>query len=75
MNIIREAVDAVGGRQKAAKLLGISAVAVHKMESRGIFPRTEYTGETEYAEILAKNSNKKFTKKLLLEKGNPKNRS
>lgn len=72
MNPIQEAINAVGGRTKAANLLGISYVAVRKMEEKGSLPRTDYTGETGYASILADHSNGKLTKEWLLDKANPK---
>ncbi|WP_151708219.1 hypothetical protein [Acinetobacter junii] len=72
MNPIQQAIDAVGGRTSAAALLGISYVAVRKMAEKGVLPRTDYTGETKYAEIFAKNSKGKVTKEWLLEKANPK---
>ncbi|MNJ04312.1 hypothetical protein D3C73_1650140 [compost metagenome] len=45
------------------------------MEKKKVLPRTEYTGETKYAEVLANNSNKKFTAKWLLDAANPSNQS
>ena len=72
MNPIQLAIDAVGGRTSAAALLGISYVAVRKMAEKGVLPRTDYTGETKYAEIFAKNSKGKLTKEWLLDKANPK---
>lgn len=71
MNPIKHAFDAVGGRTKAAFLLGRSYMAMSKMEKRGVLPRTEYTGETTYAQILAKHSNGSFTAEWLLDKANP----
>ena len=72
MNPLQEAIDAVGGRTTASTLLGISYVSVRKMAEKGVLPRTDYTGETNYAHILAKNSNGKITEKWLLDKANPK---
>ncbi|WP_244783150.1 hypothetical protein [Acinetobacter sp. F-1] len=72
MNPIKFALESVGGRTKAAKLLNRSYMAVSKMESRGTLPRTEYTGETQYAEILAENSNSAFTADWLREAAKPK---
>jgi len=46
-------------------------MAMSKMEKRGVLPRTEYTGETQYAQILAKNCGGKFTAEWLLEKAKP----
>ncbi|ENV34522.1 hypothetical protein [Acinetobacter gerneri] len=71
MNPIKHAFDAVGGRTKAALLLGRSYMAMSKMEKRGLLPRTEYTGETTYAQILASNSDGAFTAQWLLEKAKP----
>ena len=70
-NPIKIAVDAVGGRTKAAILLDRSYQAIKKMEDKGVLPRTEYTKETNYAEILADNSNGSFTAAWLLETANP----
>ncbi|EPM9972934.1 hypothetical protein ACTTRZ_003908 [Acinetobacter baumannii] len=72
MNPIQQAIDAVGGRTNAASLLGISYVAVRKMVEKGVLPRTDYTGETNYAQILAEHSNGKVTQEWLLDKANPK---
>lgn len=73
MNPIEVAVQAVGGVTIASSLLNISYVATKKMVDRGMLPRTDYTGETNYAEILAKNSKGAFTEAWLLEQANPKN--
>lgn len=71
MNPIKIALDAVGGRTKAAILLNKSYMAMSKMERKGTLPRTEYTGETCYAQILAENSNGIFTAEWLLKTANP----
>lgn len=71
LNPIKQAFDAVGGRTRAALLLGRSYMAMSKMEKRGILPRTEYTGETTYAKILASNSNGAFTAEWLLDEAKP----
>ena len=71
MNPIKHAFDMIGGRTKAAHLLGKSYMAMSKMEKRGVLPRTEYTGETNYAQILANHSNGLFTAEWLLNVANP----
>lgn len=71
MNPIKFAFNSVGGRTQAAKLLNRSYMAMSKMEKSGILPRTEYTGETNYAEILANNSNGVFTAEWLKEQARP----
>ena len=58
------------GRSKA-QLLNRTYMAMSKMEKRGVLPRTEYTGETQYAQILATNSDGKFTAEWPLEKAKP----
>lgn len=72
MNPIQKAIDAVGGRTVAASLLGISYVAVRKMAEKGVLPRTDYTGETNYAHILAEHSKGEVSEAWLLDKANPK---
>lgn len=52
----------IGGRKKVAALCNVSYQAVKKWEVKGRLPRTDYTGESQYAEILAKNSKGKYTK-------------
>ncbi|AVI36025.1 hypothetical protein CSB68_0787 [Acinetobacter baumannii] len=42
------------------------------MAEKGVLPRTDYTGETNYAQILAEHSNGKVTQEWLLDKANPK---
>lgn len=71
MNPIKYAFDAVGGRSKAANLLEKSYMAMSKMEKKEVLPRTEYTGETNYAQVLANNSNGLFTAEWLLDAANP----
>lgn len=71
MNPIKYAFEAVGGRTKAAALMNRSYQAIKKMEDKGVLPRTEYTGETKYADVLAKNSEGKFTAEWLLKKARP----
>jgi hypothetical protein len=71
MNPIKYAFNAVGGRSRAANLLDRSYMAMSKMEQRGVLPRTEYTGETNYAQVLADNSNGLFTAEWLLDAANP----
>ncbi|MBJ9958376.1 MULTISPECIES: hypothetical protein [Acinetobacter] len=70
-NPIKFAFDKVGGRTKAASLLNRSYMAMSKMEKRKVLPRTEYTGETNYAETLAKHSQGAFTAAWLKDKAKP----
>lgn len=47
-NLITKAI-AIVGLQKLARLLGVTYQAVRKWEAKGRLPRTEWTGETDYA--------------------------
>lgn len=49
---LTQAIDAVG-LQPLAKACGVTYQALRKWEARGRLPRTEWTGETNYAEKLA----------------------
>lgn len=57
-----------GGIGNIRKILGVSYVAIKKWKEKGRFPRTDYTGETDYAETLANASNGAFTADELLPK-------
>lgn len=52
--------------QSIGKLCGVSWQAVAKWRKHGL-PRSEWTGETDYAERIARASNGRVTKRLLLE--------
>lgn len=71
MTSISSAIAAVGGPVKAAELCGIKRQAIDKWLARNALPRTEYTGETRYAEILAEASGGVFTSKSLLAGARP----
>lgn len=71
MNPIEYAIKAVGGGAVAAEICGVSNMAISKWKRRGCLPRTEYTGKTKYAEVLAEKSEGIFTAEWLLEKANP----
>lgn len=46
------AFEAVGGIGTAAKVCNRSYQALNKWRQAGCLPRTDYTGETKYAELL-----------------------
>ncbi|MEG8916435.1 YdaS family helix-turn-helix protein [Klebsiella pneumoniae] len=71
MNIVRQVVDSVGGQTAAAKICGVSPVAVHKWVKRGCLPRTDFTGKTTYARKLAAASSGAFSEGQLLSEANP----
>jgi len=59
------------GVPKAARACGVSVRAVYKWLSQGALPRTDFTGETRYAEILATLSGGAFTADWLRSIANP----
>ncbi|MGB1951688.1 MAG: hypothetical protein ACPHQ9_13025 [Marinobacter sp.] len=54
MNVLKESIDRIPGKVPAAAMAcGVTVRAVYKWIDRGMLPRTEYTGETDYADRLA----------------------
>jgi hypothetical protein len=53
MSEIQKAVDLIGGFNAAARICNVSPQAVMKWVKKGKLPRTEATGETDYASSLA----------------------
>lgn len=63
---VKQAVYMIGGPKVAADICGVSIRAVYKWLDVGRLPRSAYTGEKPYAEILAKHCDAKFTAAWLL---------
>lgn len=62
MNILKDSIDRIPGKvPAAAEACGVSVRAVYKWIDRGLLPRTEYTGETDYAYRLAAASGGAFS--------------
>ena len=74
MSAIKESIAAAGGVTKASRVCGVSPRAIYKWITADSLPRTEYTGETKYAERLAEASGGVFTAAWLLNEAAP-NRS
>ncbi|MFB8829084.1 hypothetical protein ACE0DR_06160 [Azotobacter sp. CWF10] len=53
MSALRESINKAGGVANAAAICGVSQRAIYKWLTTGALPRTEYTGETNYAVRLA----------------------
>ena len=66
-NPISRAVDIVG-LSTMAKVLGVTYPAIRKWEAAGRLPRTEWTGETDYAAKIESACGGKVTKAELLTK-------
>lgn len=71
MNSISHAVEKVGGPIAAAKACGITRQAIDKWIAKGRLPRSDYTGETQYAAKLAAASDGAFTEQWLLDAASP----
>ena len=69
---LARAVACVGGERQAAAVCGRSVTAVRKWLLKGCLPRTEYSGETQYAQSLARASKGQFTAAWLLKHAKPK---
>lgn len=67
-NTLRKAIDMIPDKVVgAAAACDVSIRAVYKWINSGRLPRTDYTGETRYAELLAEASGNQFTATWLLE--------
>ena len=64
-NEVEKAVELAGGFSATARLLGVTPKAVRNWVEAGRLPRTEATGETEYAATMAQ-ANPKIDKEILL---------
>jgi ribosomal protein S11 len=53
LNVIEAAVAVLGGYEKTGRICGVSGKAVQKWAKAGRLPRTEATGETDYAAKMA----------------------
>ena len=65
--IIQEAILSAGGDPTVARAVGKSTPAVRKWRIANKLPRTEITGETDYSTVIAKLTNKRFTRNQLIQ--------
>jgi DNA-binding transcriptional regulator YdaS (Cro superfamily) len=65
---IGQAAILLGGGTALAKTCGVSAPAVHKWLKQGRLPRTEWTGETDYASRIVEALGGRMTREQLLER-------
>ena len=63
--MLREAITSIGA-QKISEKCNVSVRAVYKWCEKGVLPRTEFTGETNYAEQIEKLSEGQYSKESLL---------
>lgn len=71
MTALKQAIQQAGGATKSAEVCGVSPRAVYKWLNSGSLPRTDYTGETQYAAKLAAASDGAFTEQWLLDAASP----
>lgn len=64
-NPIKQAAGFLGGFAAAGRICGVTGKAVEKWAKAGKLPRTEATGETNYADLLAQADARIDKKKLL----------
>jgi hypothetical protein len=62
---LTEAVKLLGGYEATGRVCGVSGKAVQKWEAAGRLPRTEATGETCYADAMAR-ANGEISKERLI---------
>lgn len=56
----------LGGPSKVARICGVAPITARKWRERGHLPRTEWTGETHYAEKIETATNGMMTRAQLL---------
>lgn len=64
-NLISKSIAIVGLRA-LARFCGVSPQAIYKWENKGSLPRTEWTGETNYASRIEEATNGEVTRDQLL---------
>ena len=72
-NLVTKAIELVG--KTLASKLKVTYQAIRKWEKAGRLPRTEWTGETNYSEIIERLTEGKVTKDMLLVRGTEARRS
>jgi DNA-binding transcriptional regulator YdaS (Cro superfamily) len=64
-NLITRAVEVVG-LAKLARILGVTYQAIRKWEAKGRLPRTDWTGETNYAAAIDEATGGEVSRSALL---------
>ena len=67
MSFFKSFIGDIGGVKAASEICGVSPRAFYKWLDADALPRTDYTGETRYAELLSEASGSHFTADELLE--------
>lgn len=67
-NRIKEAVEMIGGPNVAASVCGVGVRSIYKWMATGRLPRSAFSGEKPYAEMLEKHPQARFTADWLLDR-------
>lgn len=70
---LAQVVREIGGQVKAGEACGVTAAVIGRWIKQQHLPRTDYTGETDYAGALSKATEGKFSREWILEQSNPVN--
>lgn len=70
MSSVKKIINDAGGVSTVALAIDLTERSIYKWIEKGAFPRSEYTGETDYAYQIEKLS-KKYTREQILQIGNP----
>ena len=63
---LQKAFHLCGGPYGLSRVCGVTNTSVHRWKKKGALPRTEWTGETRYAELIEAATNGAVTKAELL---------
>jgi hypothetical protein len=63
---LEKALGLAGGQTGLANIVGLTPQAIQKWVANGCLPRTEWTGETNYAEQIVQSLDFRITKEELL---------
>lgn len=70
---VKEIINDAGGVTAVAQVINLTDRSIYKWIKKNAFPRSEYTGETDYASHIAVLS-KKYSREKILKIGNPKSK-
>jgi hypothetical protein len=65
-NPIWEAVELIGSYERMGEVCGVTGKAVMKWARQGYLPRTDWTGETNYAGAIARATSYRIKRQALL---------
>ncbi|MDH0562873.1 hypothetical protein [Acinetobacter courvalinii] len=71
MNSVKDVIHDAGGVSVVAVAVQLSERSIYKWIEKNAFPRSEYTGESNYIDTIAELS-KKYSKEKILKIGMPK---